>query len=315
MNVRALLAAAAAACLLAPGSVRAQTAGSNVQQVAFGEPGQRMVLAIWQPEPRGANAGKLPLVVISHGTGAGPLAHVDTAQALAAAGFVVAAPMHRGDNFQDESAVGRPEWMPGRSRDVTAVIDYMLREWPGRERLDPDRIGLFGFSAGGTTALISIGGVPDLARVGAHCAARPEFVCKLMAVQAGQAAASAPRMTRDLRIAAAVVAAPGLGFAFEPAGLDSVTVPVQLWAGGGDLTVPYESNAGAVRRLLRDRAEFHNVEDAVHLSFLAPCGPESPPQLCEDKPGFDRSAFHREFNRSVVDFFRKHLRAGGSSAK
>src|SRR4249919_1761868 len=42
---------------------------------------------------------RLPLVVISHGNGGGPGSHVDLAMALASAGYVVAAPMHPGDNF------------------------------------------------------------------------------------------------------------------------------------------------------------------------------------------------------------------------
>ena len=43
--------------------------------------------------PYGAVAGdKLPLIVISHGTGGGAASHYDTALALANAGFVVVAP-------------------------------------------------------------------------------------------------------------------------------------------------------------------------------------------------------------------------------
>ena len=44
-----------------------------------------------------------PLVVISHGTGGSNADHYDTARALAAAGFVVAAPTHTGDTQGDRS--------------------------------------------------------------------------------------------------------------------------------------------------------------------------------------------------------------------
>ena len=292
----------------------------SVQQVAIGEPGRRMTLVIWAPEqPGGSGPGpsptraadrsaqRRPLVVISHGTGAGPTAHIDTAQALAAAGFVVVAPMHPGDNFQDDSSVGRPAWFVDRSRDITTVIDYMLQGWAGRAELDGSRIGIFGFSAGATTALIAAGGTPDLRRIAPHCAAQREFVCNIMAAQSDDAAAAPPRWTHDRRIAAAVLAAPGLGFAFEPSGLDAVKVPVQLWVGGADETVPYATNAAVVRRLLRGPVDFHSAENAAHLSFLAPCAPDSPPPLCQDNPGFDRAAFHRSFNRTVIAFFQRHL--------
>jgi predicted dienelactone hydrolase len=301
----------ALACLVMPiaTSAAAQRPGPavppvSVQQASVDDPGHPPIpVAIWSP----AAGTALPLIVISHGTGAGPISHIDTAQALAQAGFVVVAPMHPGDNFQDDSAVGRPEWLADRSRHVGKVVDFMFTEWEGRARLIPNRVGMFGFSAGATTALISIGGVPDLDRVRAHCAQAPEFVCTLMTPPPAGAAASPPIWVHDRRIAAAVLAAPGLGFAFASSGLASVRVPVQLWAGDADRTVPYETNAAVVRRLLRRPVDFHRVAGAVHFSFLAPCGPESPPQICQDSAGFDRAAFHRDLNRSMIEFFRRHL--------
>lgn len=299
----------------APDSVDPTAAPIAVEQVAIGLPGERMALVIWHPAvaggsvAAGVSGSSLPLVIISHGTGAGPLAHVDTAEALAGAGFVVAAPMHRGDNFQDDSSVGRPEWMANRSSDVSSAIDFMLQDWAGRAQLDASRVGIFGMSAGATTALISLGGVPDPGRLAPHCAAQPEFVCKIIPPQADTAGAPPPRWMHDPRIAAAVIAAPGLGFLFEPAGLANVRAPVQLWVGAEDDTVPYETNGAIVRRLLPQPPDFHSVERAVHLSFLAPCTPQSPPQLCQDRDGFDRAAFHRTFNQAVASFFRQHLSA------
>lgn len=302
---------AALACLAMPIAMplAAQAPGPSVppftvQQARVEDPGHPPIpVAIWSP-PAGA---ALPLIVISHGTGAGLISHIDTAQALALAGFVVVAPMHPGDNFQDDSAVGRPEWLVNRARHVGKVVDFMFAQWEGRARLLPNKVGIFGFSAGATTALIAIGGVPDLESVPAHCAQAREFVCNLMAPPA--TGAGAPQWVHDRRIAAAVVAAPGLGFAFAPSGLDDVRVPVQLWAGAADQTVPEDTNAAIVRQLLPGPVDFHRVPGAVHFSFLAPCGPESPPLLCQDGEGFDRAAFHRELNRVMIEFFRSHLTA------
>ena len=272
-----------------------------VRQANVEDPGHAaMPVAIWAP----ASGTGLGLIVISHGTGAGPTSHVDTAQALAGAGFVVVAPMHPGDNFRDDSAVGTPTWFADRSRHVSRVIDFMLSDWEGHTRLAARKVGIFGFSAGGTTALVSIGGVPDLARVGPYCAATPEFVCSIMRPQTG----AAPAWVHDRRIAAAVIAAPGLGFMFDRAGLAGVRVPVQLWAGDADQTVPTASNAAVVRRLLPRSPDFHAIPGAIHFSFLAPCNPQSPPVLCQDSPGFDRAAFHQRLNRSVIAFFSRHLR-------
>jgi hypothetical protein len=32
------------------------------------------------------------------------------------------------------------------------------------------------------------------------------------------------------------------------------------------------------------------------------------PQICHDATGFDRTAFHRAFNQSLIDFFGTRLR-------
>lgn len=252
---------------------------------------------------------RLPLIVISHGTGASAASHADTALALAASGFVVIAPTHTGDNFRDSSDVAKQDWLQNRARHVQRAIDMALTSWKDRTHLDPRRIGVFGFSAGATTALIDIGGKPDLQRVWSQCSTRPEFVCKL-----GSPAAyrnlKPQSWQGDDRIRAAVIAAPGLGFTFEPAGLSAVHVPVQLWAGSADQTLPFATNSGLVQKLLPRPAEMHVVPGAVHYSFLTPCGLFGPPQLCRDPKGFDRTAFHDAFNASVVRFFETNLAAG-----
>lgn len=55
------------------------------------------------------------------------------------------------------------------------------------------------------------------------------------------------------------------------------------------------------------------VIPAGHYGFLPPCSPRlaaNLPRPCSDPPGFDRTAFHRDFDASVVGFFREHLVGG-----
>lgn len=254
----------------------------------------------------------LPLVVISHGNGGGPGSHVDLALALAQQGFVVVAPMHTGDNFADQTAVGSARWLVDRTRHMRSAIDYMLVVWPAHDRIDAARIGAFGFSAGGFTTLTVIGGTPDLQGLASHCRTAPEFVCKLLAESGSPllnpVEATAPgAFARDPRIKAAAIAAPGLGFTFLPNGLASVSVPVQVWSGDADQNVPTSSNAGPVAKALAGRAEFHEVPGAGHFAFLAPCGLFGPPVLCRDANGFDRKRMHAQMNAAVVKFFQDKL--------
>lgn len=296
-----LLSAFACMLVLTAASPNAAEVEVTVEQLNVEDLGHPPIpVAIWAP----ATGNGLSLVIISHGTGGGMASHLDTAQALAEAGFIVVAPTHPGDNFQDDAIVGRTDWFVDRSRHISKVIDYMFSEWVGRGRLGPASVGIFGFSAGGTTALISIGGIPDPARIRRHCEYQPEFVCSVLSPSdSGQS----PVWSHDPRIAAAVVVAPGLGFAFDPLGLADVHVPVQLWAGTEDETVPYATNAGIIRGLLPEAPDFHSVDGADHLSFLVPCTPETPPPLCQDPPGFDRARFHQNFNQALIAFFSAQL--------
>jgi predicted dienelactone hydrolase len=255
----------------------------------------------------------LPLVVISHGNGGGPFGHADLALALANAGYVVAAPMHTGDNYADQSAVGSPAFFSGRTRQLRATVDHMLKTWPAHGQIDPARIGAFGFSMGGFTVLTAVGAQPDLRIVPKHCADAPEFACKVLRQARSpflSAGAPASDFEPDRRIKAAVVAAPGFGFTMARTEPDAVRVPVQLWSADKDDSVPYATNAGMVRAALGSGVEFHAVRGAGHFSFMAPCtilAPRLP--ICAEQGQFDRRAFHESMNASVVAFFDKNIKS------
>jgi len=300
-------------------------------QVANAGDGTAMPIAIWYPTtalPRpttllglslldvargGPVKGNgLPLVVISHGNGGGPASHADLAMVLASAGYVVAAPMHAGDNYLEQDGMGKAGFWAGRNAQLRMAVDFMVRRWSGRERIDATRIGAFGFSAGGFTVLSAAGAVPDLGQVARHCAETPEFVCTVLEharsplLEPGSAEEA---FGADPRIRAIVIAAPGLGFTMaRPGSLSSVTVPVQLWAGGLDDRVPVSSNVAPLLEALPGATEYHLVPKAGHIAFLAPCRILRPAELCRDAPGFDRAAFHEDMNHEVFRFFDAHLR-------
>lgn len=254
----------------------------------------------------------LPLVVISHGNGGGLQSHADLALALASAGYVVAAPMHAGDNFMDLSASGSAALYNGRNRQFLAAIEHMLSQWPGHELIDAEKVGVFGFSAGGFTVLTAAGAQPDMAAISKHCARAAEFVCDVLRqfkspLLNADAPAGEP-MRASPKIKAVVAAAPGLTFTMSAAALSGVRVPVQLWSGDKDDKVPYATNTKVVQDALGQQVEFHAVQGANHLSFLAPCGLIKPAEICADPAGFDRKAFHTSMNAEVVKFFDRNLK-------
>jgi predicted dienelactone hydrolase len=144
------------------------------------------------------------------------------------------------------------------SQDV--ALDWVLSSWPGRVNLNSRRIGMFGFSLGGFTTLVLIGGTPELPRMAQLCDSKP----------------SAPECTF-------------------------------IKSANGDQLTPSKE----IPLWVHDARVKAAVVAAEHFVFLAPCSEAlgaAAPQICQDPPGFDRAAFHRSFNQSVVDFFITNLR-------
>ena len=249
---------------------------------------------------------KLPLVVFSHGFRGSYLGHVDLAETLADAGFVVAAINHPGDTFNDMSRASEMSVFIERPTDIKRLIDYMLNGAADAARIDPARIGFFGFSRGGFTGLALAGGEPDFLNANLPCPDPRAPVCSRTQLEQIPKGAFA----HDARIKAYVLADPLDAFP-TAATLAQIKAPIQLWASefGGDGVLP--EKASAIAAALPEKPEFHRVAGAAHFAFLAPCSAEltkEAPLICIDANGFDRVAFHKEFAEKALAFFRATLR-------
>ena len=102
---------------------------------------------------------------------------------------------------------------------------------------------------------------------------------------------------------------------FSPASLAAVRIPLQIWRselGGGGVD---PKNSALTASSLPGNPEVR-VVPAGHFAFLPPCTPQfaaNLPRLCTDPPGFDRIAFHRDFDARIVGFFRDHLIGDGGT--
>ena len=84
----------------------------------------------------------------------------------------------------------------------------------------------------------------------------------------------------------------------------------QLWRAEDDRILPNPDYAEAVRLALPQSPEYHVVANADHFDFLAPCDAtlaKAVPMICAERPGFDRTTFHAQFNQAVVAFFERTL--------
>ncbi|AKM03544.1 alpha/beta hydrolase family protein [Burkholderia pyrrocinia] len=249
---------------------------------------------------------KLPLVVISHGHGGTFLDHHDLPETLADAGFVVAAINHPGDTFSDMSRAADIQEFVERPVDIKRLVDYMLGNASDAARIDPARIGFFGFSRGGYTGLVLAGGNPDYVHAQVACTDPTLLICR----QIRDRELVLPPPTHDPRIKAYVLADPLDEFPTADTVKD-VHAPIQLWASedGGDGVEP--ATLPALAGLLPQRPEFHVVRHAAHFAFVAPCSDalkQKVPRVCVDAGEFDRVAFHQAFDAKALAFFSAKLR-------
>jgi predicted dienelactone hydrolase len=272
--------------------------------------------------------GNRRLVVMSHGSGGSPWVHTDLARALVEAGFVVAMPWHRGDNTPDDAHPGPDSWAL-RPGEMSRAIDAVARDPRFAPRLDLDRVGVYGMSAGGHTALSMAGGRWSRAGFKRHCDAHlaEDFnscvglitrlrgnaldAVKLAVARwviDGQFADDTPQVHHDPRVAAVAAAVPTAAD-FDMASLANPPVPLALFTAAGDrwLTPRFHSD-----RVLAACARCEHPVDLPnggHGAWLSPAPPGLTGlvgALLNDPPGFDRTAIPAA-NRAVAAFFTRHL--------
>jgi predicted dienelactone hydrolase len=273
-------------------------------------------------------AGARPLVMISHGHGGSDLGHHDLAVYLASHGFIVAAITHPKDNFRDSSGDGHPAVLDGRPIQISAAISFLLESPRWAPLIDPGRIAVAGFSNGGYTALLLVGAVPRFTDLVPHCRLHPDDrnVCVPLAELEREAARhhgngeeavdvlqrSLHRWgnTDDPRVKAAFVMAP-FSSVFDAAGLAHIDRPVFLYYGQHDEVLPPRYDVLHIAPLIKTLAGITMIPNAGHYVFLSPCSPElarGNADICQDPPGVDRVAVHRQLNASALSFFEKTLR-------
>jgi predicted dienelactone hydrolase len=270
--------------------------------------------------------GPKPLVVLSHGNGGSALGHHDLAAFLAGHGFVVATIEHPRDNFHDTSGVGQAAVLVGRPIQVQATIDALLADPQWKRLVDPGRIGVAGFSAGGYTGLLLVGAVPRFRRFIDYCR---RFAQDELCAEAPRLEAEAQRQGRSLeqlmddlqadltrwgspadpRVKAAFAMAP-LSLVFDEAGAGRIDRPVFLYYGDADRVLRPQENAARLAPLVPTLVGVKAIAGADHWSFIPPCSVELAkhnPTICADVPGISRGALHAQIEADALSFFRATL--------
>jgi len=271
--------------------------------------------------------GNARLVVISHGSPGSPWVHLNLIRTLVEAGFTVALPEHYADNYKDDSEPGPPSWRR-RPVEVSRSIDRLSQEPAFASRLDLERVGMFGMSAGGHTALTLAGGRWSPSRLRHHCqlhiaedfhaCAGPSLALKggpldgikrfiVTAINDRKLDDSSWYEHRDPRIVAAVA---GVPFAadFDPDSLRMPRAALALITAREDrwLNPTFHSEAIADACITCERLA--DLLHGGHGALLSPLPPEGAVSaLVRDPPTFDREAEVPKLNKAITMFFQRAL--------
>ena len=204
-----------------------------------------------------------------------------------------------------------------RTRDISALIDYLLQDENIGPSIDPERIGILGIGAGAAAALYLGGALPDCSGWPAFCASEKNSVyCNSWAEKRiSEKFCSALPLTKslaDTRVKAVAAASPDFSMLLSRESLRYFYPPLLL------VTAPRESDGSRkvpenLARLFPSAPKTVVIEKADNGTLMAPCPDsmiEELPEICRSVSGEERAAIHEEFVREVGSFFRHTLSEG-----
>jgi predicted dienelactone hydrolase len=251
--------------------------------------------------------GQFPLLIFSHGMSSLPEMYVWLFEGLVRRGFVVAGVAHPRDNYNDKSGSFGDAELVERTRHVTALIDGMLGDSLLASRIDASKIGIVGHSAGGYTALLSVGGRPDFTQFrGSRCRRGPSQPPDGPRFKHDPAATP----VADPRIRAAAAMAPGFGCLFDRDGVSTIHVPVRFYQADDDEVLQSGFNATAFAALFTPPAEVVRFANAGHFVFLNTCPfimSLVARDICRDPSPTNRDAVHQKLVDDLAQFFAQAL--------
>lgn len=275
--------------------------------------------------------GRFPLIVLSHGSGASVQKMGWLAADLASRGFVVAGPNHPGTTSGDSTPEDTPKLWE-RTDDLSLVMSTLLRDpdWAGH--VDPDRIGVLGFSLGGAAAMTFAGAKVNLEAYARYCETYPDMAdCRWFAGGQGyrnRKAVSVPPFDlrsmdrgrfessmQDPRVAAAVLVDPSMARAVDAESLAAINIPMHFINLGNREDVPVSVEAQGLAALVPNGSHAF-VDGSAHFSFLPQCQDGAvafmeaigeKDALCTDAGTRSRADIHLELGDIVEAAFLENL--------
>jgi predicted dienelactone hydrolase len=234
--------------------------------------------------------GKHPVILLSHGWGGNFMRMGWLSAGLVAKGAIVVAVNHPNSTTGDTNNMNAlNHWT--RAQDLTAALDYVLKDPQFAGSIDTSRIYATGFSYGGWTAL-SLAGLTgerdgldqfchDGSEVSSHCSDILKAGITISALDSVKWHAS----YKDPRIAAVAAIDPALTMGLAPKDVAKLDVPVLLIGlGEGESRLPATDTSakGSNFETLFPAAKVERIVPATHFTALGVCKPNGAAILKEE---------------------------------
>ncbi|MCD7915656.1 MAG: hypothetical protein LUG96_10690 [Tannerellaceae bacterium] len=259
-----------------------------------------------------------PLILLSHGTGGNRFGLAWLATALAEKGYIVAAPDHWGNTFDNII----PEYFLRyweRPLDISFLITQLCTDPILSGQIDPKKIGIAGFSLGGYTSLALAGANLNCSVLMKNAQSengKKEFEIPklegLSNLMEEFSCESVPSISlKDDRIKVFVAMAPALGLGFENLQQTlSIQSLVLIIGAAGDHIAPIQTNAKNYHRLISNAIYKELAHPIGHYIFLSePVSDLKNQNLIyyNDHHSINRNSIHKEVQQSILNFFDKTL--------
>ncbi|WP_114940323.1 alpha/beta hydrolase family protein [Mucilaginibacter endophyticus] len=263
---------------------------------------------------------KLPLILLSHGTGGGRLTLEWLAQALANSGCIVAAVDHYGNTYDHKIPLEfvKP-WE--RPLDLSFALTSLLNNSDIGPLIDQQKIGAIGFSFGGYTVIALAGARLDFEQArnyykttGRKELEIPEFpgLVKLLDDSSLIAGSKHVPPLKDKRIKAFFSISPALGFGFiRKEQVADIKSPLYIVGSQSDSIAPVKTNARHYHQLISKSIYTElpgKIGHYVMLGEAIDAVKKEAPIYFTDDPSVNRHAIHLQVDSLAVGFFRKELK-------
>lgn len=273
---------------------------SQIEGVASKNPWDVFNVAIRAPFK--TSEAKVPVIVISHGTGGTPHQLSWLIRQLVYSGYIVIGVKHLDISINWE-----------RPQDISTILDkFSSHSMANHANLN--QIGIAGFSLGGTTA-ISLAGAQATKLDSILPTSKDADPKEFSSIEAALPSLNKEMMTKnwyDPRIKAAFIMAPSWGWIFDEKNLRNISISTYIIASSADNVLVTQNNAGFFARNIPKSIYQEISGKASHYVFISALNEKQqqklnlPPELkflIEDNVSVDRAWIQSEVSQEATRFF------------